>query len=502
MTQKQTGYLALIDRYKLRALPNYCVSYISTQGARRTNNQADLSREEIYPTQYEPGSELGDLLEFALKYEGTNLEILSQLFQKIDEADLLKHIQARPTGKYSRRIWFLYEFLTEKTLAQLDDVQVGNYIDLLEKDEYYTSEGIPCRRQRINNNLLGTKNFSPQVRKTDRLREFEEKHLDARSVEIVKKYPRDVIARAIHYLYTKETKSSFQIEREEPDETRISRFVTSLRSADKGNFVTKENLIKLQNQIVDERFAESDYRKSQNYVGESIDLHREIIHYVSPKPDDLPSLMDGLIQCNEQLRRSQTSPVVHAAAISFGFVFIHPFEDGNGRIHRFLIHHILASRGYTPKEVVFPISATILRRIRDYDTTLESYSVPLMPLMNYEMDSDGSMNVMNETVIYYRFIDMTSICESLFDFLEETIDSELPDELNFLVNYDYAKKAMQKIVDMPDRKIDLFIKLCIQNAGYLSSGKRKNVFSMLTDDEVSKLESVVQKYMAKKQSKK
>ncbi|HIP51694.1 MAG TPA: hypothetical protein EYG94_06355 [Campylobacterales bacterium] len=31
--------------------------------------------------------------------------------------------------------------------------------------------------------------------------------------------------------------------------------------------------------------------------------------------------------------------------IAFSFVYIHPLEDGNGRIHRYLIHHVLAERG-------------------------------------------------------------------------------------------------------------------------------------------------------------
>jgi Fic family protein len=35
-------------------------------------------------------------------------------------------------------------------------------------------------------------------------------------------------------------------------------------------------------------------------------------------------------------------PVLFAAIITFSFVIIHPLEDGNGRIHRYLIHHVLA----------------------------------------------------------------------------------------------------------------------------------------------------------------
>jgi Fic family protein len=37
-----------------------------------------------------------------------------------------------------------------------------------------------------------------------------------------------------------------------------------------------------------------------------------------------------------------------AAATAFGFVYVHPFQDGNGRIHRCLVHHVLAERKFTP----------------------------------------------------------------------------------------------------------------------------------------------------------
>jgi Fic family protein len=58
-----------------------------------------------------------------------------------------------------------------------------------------------------------------------------------------------------------------------------------------------------------------------------------------------------------------SDPVVAAAMLAFGFVYVHPFEDGNGRIHRYLI---LAKRGFNPPGMVFPVSATILDRIDDY----------------------------------------------------------------------------------------------------------------------------------------
>ena len=81
---------------------------------------------------------------------------------------------------------------------------------------------------------------------------------------------------------------------------------------------------------------------------------REHVHFVCPKPQDVDDLMNGWIRMMEILRDSKVDPVCAAAAASFGFVFIHPFEDGNGRIHRFLVHHELASSGFTLNKYSFP----------------------------------------------------------------------------------------------------------------------------------------------------
>jgi hypothetical protein len=58
----------------------------------------------------------------------------------------------------------------------------------------------------------------------------------------------------------------------------------------------------------------------------------------------------------------------------------------------------------------------------------------------------------------------------------DSIDVELVDELAFLANYDRSKKAIREIVDMPDRKTDLFVRACLQNNGRLSARKRSAHF--------------------------
>ena len=134
----------------------------------------------------------------------------------------------------------------------------------------------------------------------------------------------------------------------------------------------------------------------------------------------------------------------------------------------------------------------MLKNPADYDASLEAFSRQLMPLVEYSLGEDGRMTVHNDTAIWYRYIDMTPQAEALFHFIEQTIDTELTSELAFLANYDKTKKAIQEIVDMPDRKIDLFIRFCLQNNGRLSAQKRASHFDSLSDEEISRMEQAVQ----------
>lgn len=490
-TYRLVGYAALIKRYDLDVIPNWHKSLVTASGIHQIDTSGGVI-EEVYPPKYWPGDTLGDHLEFALKYDGTNLAILACLFKNIAEKNLVEYVRLKSTGKYARRLWFLYEFLTERKLP-LEDLKQGNYIDLLAPDEYYTvTTARQVRRQRVNDNLLGNNCFCPLVRRTDTLRNFEMADLPKRCRQVLSRYSPELLKRALGYLYTKETKSSFEIEHIKPTSTRTERFVALLQMAEQEDFCQKTQLIEVQNRIVDARFRDSDYRSSQNYVGETVAWQKEKIHFVCPKPEDLSDLMDGLITAHERMNTRGVPAVIHAATVSYGFVFLHPFEDGNGRIHRFLIHNILARRGFTPEGVMFPISAFMLKNLTDYDASLEAFSHQLMPLVEYSLDENGHMTVHNDTAIWYRYIDMTPQTEALFRFIDQTIDTELASELAFLANYDKTKKAIQEIVDMPDQQIDLFIRFCLQNNGRLSAPKRASHFNFLTEEEIASLEHAVQ----------
>ena len=487
---RPAGYQALLARFQLDVFPNWHQSSVAFVNSHRVSTDGETTR-EIYPARYWPGDTLGDHLEFALKYDGTNLAILASVFQSAPRRELTEYIESKPRGKYARRIWFLYEFLTGSKLP-LDDLKTGGYVDLLEPDKYFTiTPPRQVRRQKINDNMLGIADFCPTIRRTDVLRGFQDDDLTERCRKVISAYPPELLKRAMSYLYTKETKSSFEIEHIKPNSTRTERFITMLQLAEKEDFCDKEHLIELQNRIVDPRFRDTSYRKVQDYVGESVAWQREKVHFACPKPEDLDSLMKGLMEAHARMENGGVPPVIHAAAIAYGFVFLHPFEDGNGRIHRFLIHNILARRGSTPEGIMFPVSASMLKNPADYDASLEAFSRPLMPLIEYSLDENGRMTVENDTARWYAYIDLTPQAEALFRFIEHTIDTELVEELSFLAKYEGTKRAVQDIVDMPDRKIDLIIRFCLQNSGRLSARKRAQ-FDFLSDAEVAGIERAVQ----------
>ena len=493
-TAQPMGYGLLRDRHGIASLPHDVESFMLSQGTRRTEVAPDGCHTEYYIRQYWPGDSDFDHLEFALRYEGLHLGLLRVLLPRLDPTATASYVSSKPTGAYARRIWFLYEIFTG-TRLDLPDATQGNYVDLADPQTYYT--GVPERgpRHRVNMNLLGTPAFSPVIRRTKALAKWESQHLDERSRRVVADIPPELYERALQYLYSRETKSSYAIERETPDQKRATRFVAALREAATRDYLQKDTLVSLQRTVVDARFANDGWRDSigeQNYVGTSLAAGDEQIHFVSPRPEDLGALMESFLEASRRILRAELNPVLAAAAIAWPFVFLHPFSDGNGRLHRFLIHYVLAFLRFVPDGAIFPVSACMLRRIRAYDASLETFSKPLLPLIDFTLDARGRLTVQNETRDFYRYPDCTAIADSLFGFVSETIETELPNEIRFLQQYDEARRLMREVVDLPNRHADLFVRLCVQNKGTLLKAQhRSEEFAKLTADEIDDLEAAV-----------
>jgi hypothetical protein len=485
------GYAWLIRQSGLEARTLAVESRLATRMRSTRNPDGTIVHE--YPPHYAPEETIVGHLEFALKHDGVDLCLLQAIFRACGPAPIEGAIRARPTGKYARLLGFYYELSTGQPLDAALAIG-GNYVVALPPGEYIVSPAPRRnRRWRVLDNLLGDGRFCPIVRLTPELAQGLAAPLQAELRGLVDDFPPELFQRASDYLYLKETRSTYGIERESmPPADRARRFVALLRSAGHeplAQVLTEAELVKRQNLIVDPRYAAAAYRADQNYVGEQRPDFSQRVYYVCPPPQFVPPLMAGLAGSAE--RAAGLHAIVHAAVVAFGFVFIHPFEDGNGRLHRFLIHDLLHRDGFVAPGVMLPVSATMLRRMPEYDAALERYSRPLMSgLVAYDLDEQGNVTVTNPEDVggYYRFPDLTPQVEYLLRTVGISIREDFAEELRFLRGYDAARQAIRAIADIPDRRLDLLLRLLHQNQGHLAKGKRGQ-FAELADEELARIEA-------------
>ena len=486
------GYAWLLGHFRLKCVPPHHRSEIARSA--RSTHKDGRRVVDLYPPDYSPGEGPVDHLVFALKYDGVELGALAQIFLKLDPHELRDALVAQPTGKYLRQLWFLYEWFGHGPL-DLPDLRAGGYVDLVDPKSYFVLEGVRSPRHRIRNNLLGSRDWCPSVRRTPVLDKFVQEPLAERLTAITRDWDPLLLSRAVRYLYTKETRSSFLIEREEASGTREQRFVALLERAARLTRLEKRDLIELQRVTVEPRYAAEDYRDTAIWVGES-GLAREIFHYIAPRPEDVPAMMEGLFTLMEVLvvrgRPRPLHAVVVASIVAFSFVYIHPFKDGNGRIHRFLVHYVLSRMGFTPPDTIVPISAAIVRDPRGYDQALNDLSDELLPLIDHYHDEErDELLISGDTGHLYRYPDLTVQTEALFGWVEQAIERDWLQELDFLRGMDRARQRVRLIVELPDNLERLFIRCCHHNLYRLAANKRRRFFQTLSDDEVTAMEEAV-----------
>ena len=491
MATEPIGYARLIQTYQLPARQLASSALVdSAVNGRQTTNTADFELMR-FESKYRPSPTLVGDLQFALRYEGINLEVLALLFTGAGRAELDAWLAAKPESHFARRAGYLYERLTGNELGARAAPKAA-YVPILdEKLQFGLAGGTRNAKFRVINNLPGNREFCPLVRKTDFLKAMARKDLNRQTRETLARYDRDLLRRAAAFLYLKETHSSFEVEREKPSSVRAQRFADLLRQGESGTPLSEDRLVELQNAVVDARFHEFSYRRKQNWLGEDLG-YRKKVDFVPARPEEVPELMNGLVGFSETLRANPESmdPVVAAASLAFGFVFIHPFMDGNGRLHRYLIHEVLSSSGFTPKGIVLPVSAVILANLDRYVHALERFSKPLLARTTYDPDVPKVPATGNDA-LYFRFFDATEQASFLYWALERTVEHDLEEEIAFLLGFDAARARLGGLLDWPAHSLDLFVRLVHQNGGALSRTKRESFFSWMTEDEVRRCEAIV-----------
>ena len=482
------GYAALAAAYGLDVPAPDALLAASERHTLRTEG-----RWSVLTPRYQPAADtLVSHLAFALRHEAVDLGLLAALFRRPEAGRAITAwVRRQPTGRHPRRAWFLYEWLTGEHLDLPAAPKVAA-ADVLDPERQFAISGKIVSRYRVRDNLPGTPAFCPLVRLSPDLAAMRASDLAEEARAVVRRSAPDLMARAAAFLLLKDSKASYVIEGERPPQDRIQRWGQALGEAGRTT-LSEEELLRLQRLVIgrDTRFLRLGWRIQGGYVGtRDRETNAPLPDHVSARPEDLAALIAGLIAFARRSEAGTLDPIVSAACLAFGFVFIHPFEDGNGRIHRWLLHHVLARRGFNPAGVNFPVSAVFLERIEAYRSALEHFSRPRLALTDWETTPDLNVRVLNDTRDLFRFFDGTRQTEFLSASVMETVRNILPREIAYLRHYDLAKGRIQNFLEMPDHRFDLMLSLLRQNGGRFSKRARTKEFAALTDEEALAVESI------------
>ncbi len=443
----------------------------------------------VFDKRYWPGDEITDHLLFALRHEPIDLLILKRALELIPAEQIKAAVESTPTGALTRRAWFFYETLTERKL-DLPDARSTAAVDALDPKTYFTATPTLSKRHRVRDNLLGSGSYCPTIRRTETIADFLSRGLDRKAAEIIGRTRKSLIARAASFLMLADSKASFAIEGERPPRDRIERWGKAVQQAGR-NPLSIAELDRLQRVLIeDDRFVKPGLRDDGVFLGERDRDNHPLPDFIGARTQDVPQLLDGLVAANDRMRESELDPVLQATATAFSFVYIHPYEDGNGRLHRWLLHHALAERGFSPPGMVFPVSSVMLEEIDRYKEVLEGHSGPLMDFIRWRPTSDQNVEVTNDTVDLYRYFDCTAEAEFLYECVARTVEHDLPNEIDILRRRDEARTRIAEIIDLPDRIMQNLISMILNNEGKLSKRRRDKDFAALTDHEVGQIEAI------------
>jgi len=380
-------------------------------------------------------------LELAAEHESPNLQVLGAALNSARHGPAMAEaitnvvVHNKQTAPV-RRLWFLYEWITGRQIEGVDDVPPippAPLVDVLDENRFYTSLGVISERHRVRDNLLGCPDFCPMVRRSKELQNYASKNYASQAWFLLNRFTTDLkrddsVATAL--------KESVFSKHEQYD---VERLVSLM--VEQGNLADVPlDEHTLQTHILPVLLGVSrtgmspTYRTKQVYVSETVctvDDTKDNITFITAKTEDVKGLMRGLFHTMERMERDRAKYPDHVdcvaatAMLGFGLVFIHPFDDGNGRTHRFLIQEILRRLGYVP-DMIFPVSNTMVRQRGQYEECLEMFDAEVMSLIQYTVDADGTLTVTNDTAHLYRYFDATPMVEYTYDCVRACIEEVLP----------------------------------------------------------------------------
>jgi len=410
---------------------------------------------------------------FALKYEGVNLTILAQALPLIDESQLRQAYADSPTSQYLRKACYLWEHFTQCQIQREAKPPRANYVELFDPAVYVTSHGIRDMRWRVVFNGLGTLEYCVSVRKTATLSNLLDKNLLQRAHEFTEQLPKDILNRALAWAYLDETRSSYAIEQELPSADKTSRFVNLLKQAHVPRQLDEDYLVSLQNAVVSNVYDQAaSFRTEQNYLCNG--LRGALgVSYVPPTPELCYHLMQQLMSIAND-PPAGIDPLVLATLISFGFVFLHPFMDGNGRLSRFLFHQVLCQQGALRHGLLLPVSIVLRQQEVVYKATLEAWSAQTRDYWQVTyLDQEQFVFEFQGHASVYKYWDATECVIFMASAVEQATEQHLKQETQYLQHYDELYRRMDQAFDVAQSELSKLVMFCLDQQGKLSANRRK-----------------------------
>lgn len=466
---KKIGYGFLKSALNLPVFEPKVMASLSSSVRKITHKDNQL----WVPTRYRLSSDdyVSHVL-FALKYEGINLQILSLALSYIRKDDVLAALRKKPTGIYQRQLGFLWEYFNQKTL-EVEVPSSARYVKLFDEKRYVTTKGVRNKKWRVIFNGLGSLAYCPVVEKTERI----QAHLKDSDLKRFAAYLSDLddytSERAMQWAYASEAESNYAIEGETLEADELRGVIHLLELSHKAGRLTDQDFYELHNQMMRGRGESvTSYRKIQNWLtnGEKGALG---VSYVPPSPDDLEDLMEAFLRMANTLPK-QVHPVIAASVTSFGFVFLHPFMDGNGRLSRFLFHQQLCLSGQMQKGQLLPVSVAMKASEAKYLAALQAFSKPARALWSMQWIAGHDYDFrFNGSDAIYRYWDATQCAEFGLEMAEEALNTHLRHEVNYLMCFDAVRRAVNDRYDVRETILHHLINGCLDLNGVVSKNLRK-----------------------------
>lgn len=440
------------------------------------------------------GDVIGHLL-FALKHEGIHLQILAQSMPYLPPDHLRLALAQTPNGRYIRVLAHLWEAFMGQRLVDRPQV-AGRYVDVFDAGRYITGPAQRDPRWRVNFNGLGTVRYCATVERTPTIVQGMASKVLGRTAAFLDGLGPELLDRALSWAYLHETEDSYAIEHEKPTEDKARAFVQLLKMAHQGRPLSEDYLAELQSATVTNPFDKAvQFRQEQNWL-RGPGRGAAGVTYVPPWPRLLPELMGEWMQLANEMPR-HVDPIVAASVASFGFVFLHPFMDGNGRLSRFVFHQVLCASGQLPKGQLLPVSVAMKRHETDYLAALQSYSKPARERVQVTWIDEGEyrFDFKADTAIF-RYWDATPCVEFGFRMAEQALDVELKRETVFLARFDEVTRRVNAQIDMRNNDLATLALIALASEGAISAKKRKRYADRVPLAAFDVIESVVRQVLS------